>query len=606
MPTYSVQFRRGTAIEHETFIGAQGEITVVTDDSTLRLHDGTTPGGHALADASNILTDISQYTDANGVLTGLAEIASGITVVDDESIYGDYVEAIIASNSAGTSVDDKTGFSTITNSGVTASNSVTKFADYSLYFDGASYLELPYSDSEEDPDLQFGGLKPFTIEAWVHPTNSTSPGVIVAVDDSTSSRQGFSVIRKTDGTIQFIGFTNFKRSSNVTLNSTSVVVNNAWTHIAVTFNGNNVKLFINGTVEDSQSVNPRLYPSTQNLTIGGYAGGTGNDKFVGYIDDVRVTNGVTRYTEDFTVPTSVLVHVLPAGPTAGWYGDRMVVHVGGRISAGASNALEYFDITTPGNASSFGTATVSTYYRGSCSNNTYGIWAGGGAEYGVDWTAAIDYVTIATTGQATTFGSATSGYSKWSGASDGTYGLFAGAERISYHYSLIEYITIATSGQAANFGDRTLAAEGAGSVSNGTYNIMAGGYHSNNFGTFYNVIDYVSYATPGTADDFGDLTVARYGLVGAGDLTRGLFAGSGTTVDYITMDTPGHATDWGDMLNSREFAAGASNGTYALITGGNPQASDRLTIQTLGSATSFGSLQSFPVEGSSGCSGSPS
>ncbi len=42
-----VKRRRGTQVEHDAFVGAEGEITVVTDDHTLRVHDGTTPGGHA-------------------------------------------------------------------------------------------------------------------------------------------------------------------------------------------------------------------------------------------------------------------------------------------------------------------------------------------------------------------------------------------------------------------------------------------------------------------------------------------------------------------------------------------------------------------------------
>lgn len=42
-----VQHRRGTAAAHETFTGALGEITVVTDSpGELRIHDGVTVGGH--------------------------------------------------------------------------------------------------------------------------------------------------------------------------------------------------------------------------------------------------------------------------------------------------------------------------------------------------------------------------------------------------------------------------------------------------------------------------------------------------------------------------------------------------------------------------------
>ncbi len=41
-----IQRRGGTAAEHETFIGAPREITVDTTSNNLRLHDGTTAGGH--------------------------------------------------------------------------------------------------------------------------------------------------------------------------------------------------------------------------------------------------------------------------------------------------------------------------------------------------------------------------------------------------------------------------------------------------------------------------------------------------------------------------------------------------------------------------------
>ena len=40
-----VRWRRGTAAEHETFTGANGEITVDTTNKALRVHDGETPGG---------------------------------------------------------------------------------------------------------------------------------------------------------------------------------------------------------------------------------------------------------------------------------------------------------------------------------------------------------------------------------------------------------------------------------------------------------------------------------------------------------------------------------------------------------------------------------
>lgn len=53
-----VQFRRGSADQHEEFTGAIGEVTMDTTNNTLRVHDGETAGGTVLAKKSDIPTDI--------------------------------------------------------------------------------------------------------------------------------------------------------------------------------------------------------------------------------------------------------------------------------------------------------------------------------------------------------------------------------------------------------------------------------------------------------------------------------------------------------------------------------------------------------------------
>jgi hypothetical protein len=47
-----VQIRRGTTVQHATFTGAEGELTVDTDKKTLVVHDGSTVGGNPLAKQS--------------------------------------------------------------------------------------------------------------------------------------------------------------------------------------------------------------------------------------------------------------------------------------------------------------------------------------------------------------------------------------------------------------------------------------------------------------------------------------------------------------------------------------------------------------------------
>lgn len=68
-----IQIRRGSAAEHATFTGAIGEITMDTTNKTLRVHDGTTPGGTALAkqsDISQIAGKMPDYSSGTVITLG--------------------------------------------------------------------------------------------------------------------------------------------------------------------------------------------------------------------------------------------------------------------------------------------------------------------------------------------------------------------------------------------------------------------------------------------------------------------------------------------------------------------------------------------------------
>lgn len=65
-----VQLRRGTATQHNTFTGADGEVTVDTTNKTLKVHDGATVGGTALAKVSQL------PASASATKQGLIEIAT--------------------------------------------------------------------------------------------------------------------------------------------------------------------------------------------------------------------------------------------------------------------------------------------------------------------------------------------------------------------------------------------------------------------------------------------------------------------------------------------------------------------------------------------------
>lgn len=69
-----LQLRRGTTVQHASFIGAPAEVTVDTDKKTVVVHDGSTAGGFPSATAAELAaglaTKVSVGAAAGGALSG--------------------------------------------------------------------------------------------------------------------------------------------------------------------------------------------------------------------------------------------------------------------------------------------------------------------------------------------------------------------------------------------------------------------------------------------------------------------------------------------------------------------------------------------------------
>ena len=74
-----LQLRKGTAAEHDTFTGANGEVTVDTTNKTLRVHDGTTAGGTQLATLTGGLIPSSQLPSATTSTQGIVKLNNSLT-----------------------------------------------------------------------------------------------------------------------------------------------------------------------------------------------------------------------------------------------------------------------------------------------------------------------------------------------------------------------------------------------------------------------------------------------------------------------------------------------------------------------------------------------
>lgn len=156
----------------------------------------------------------------------------------------------------------------------------SKWGGSSIFFDGSDSLSIPPTN------LQLNlGARNFTIEMWAYATN---------VGNFTLFLKSNSYELKTDSSRwvwQINANTNvFVTNGNLTINT--------WTHVALVRNGTTTTLYLNGTsVASGTSANPNDNTSPLQL-------GTGSSGFVGYINDFRITNGLARYTSNFTPPTA--------------------------------------------------------------------------------------------------------------------------------------------------------------------------------------------------------------------------------------------------------------------------------------------------------------
>jgi len=203
-------------------------------------------------------------------------------------------------NAATSTVDMATG-KAVTFVGNAQLNTTTKkFGTASCYFDGTGdYLTLPNT-----ADLRFA-TNAFTFECWVYVTNTPGGGV----------NNDMTVYGTLIGTgFLFFYLDNATRILSVWngttgVSTTSAVPLNTWTHLAVSRDTTStLRLFIGGVVSaTSSSYTYNNSNSTETIKIGGNAGNYGNRNFWGYIDGLRVTNGVCIYDADFTPPTSETV-----------------------------------------------------------------------------------------------------------------------------------------------------------------------------------------------------------------------------------------------------------------------------------------------------------
>ena len=184
------------------------------------------------------------------------------------------------------------------NTGDQLSNTQKKFGATSLYV--ADNVILSSSDGFNM------GTGDFTLEAWFYFTSfANSFAMFDQWDSSGSTRNQLWHSTANDGKLTWY----YAGTSNIA-SANPAVSTGAWTHIALVRHSGTLKMYINGTAESNTATHTGQFGRSHTMYFGDqHGGGAGAPQY--YMDDLRITKGLARYTSNFTAPTTA--HLTSAG-----------------------------------------------------------------------------------------------------------------------------------------------------------------------------------------------------------------------------------------------------------------------------------------------------
>ncbi len=227
-----------------------------------------------------VIADGEVYTDEIRIIddAGVAPSVSVPTVIAGQLITGNNVTA--GADQEVCSGSDATLNSAFTNP---LSPACLTFSDASHYLDCGPGSSLNISSSN------------ITVEAWINPTSfrtNVYEGSIITNEDANS---GYMLRCGASGTL------NFNWGDGTTWNECSsasgVLTAGSWQHVAATYNGTTIKLYVNGSLVASSTDVFTGSASTNPLWIGHSPQFPSTRNFLGAIDEVRVWN-VARTDRD--------------------------------------------------------------------------------------------------------------------------------------------------------------------------------------------------------------------------------------------------------------------------------------------------------------------
>ncbi|CAK0761027.1 hypothetical protein CCP2SC5_280011 [Azospirillaceae bacterium] len=245
-----------------------------------------------------------------------------------------------------------------------SSDTLTTPNSFTQTLDGFSHVETANTAAPQPTDLM-------TLEAWLHFTESTPSGEII---NNLSNNSGYKLwINENSFRLEFeVGNGAVLKSIDA---DAAVLRDNAWHHIAASYDNSSMKLYIDGVVVADQD-GAVLQASAQNLSsilsIGD--GITGELSEIGLWNSVRTQNQIVDdQSHSFSESGAVASWDFGNSPTSG--SAALTLDGSGRIEVANTNALQINGALTIESWLQFGGATAGGEIVNALSNKAgYKLW----------------------------------------------------------------------------------------------------------------------------------------------------------------------------------------------------------------------------------------
>ena len=125
----------------------------------------------------------------------------------------------------------------------------------------SGYFAVPDSDGSANSALSGSG-KSFTLECWVNPADLGNNNTIIAKGDNQVS------LKTTTSALEYCIYNNGNWNVCQASYSTAGFEVNKWNHVAITYNGSNMALYVNGALVAENAVSTAINSSNVTLGVG--------------------------------------------------------------------------------------------------------------------------------------------------------------------------------------------------------------------------------------------------------------------------------------------------------------------------------------------------